>query len=311
MLPFYGRVYLDFGGYSTFTEGSTCEVEATDLTNRTETDMKTIEAKGTALITGASTGIGAVYADRLAKRGHDLILVARNKERLASLARRLANDTNRNVETVEADLTSPADLQRVEDILRTNAGISLLVNNAGVGATGPLVASDVDKMDNMIRLNVTALTRLTYAAVPGFVARGNGTVINISSIVAIAPETLNGVYGGTKAFVLALSHSLVHELADKGVRVQAVLPGATATEFWDIAGVPVHQLPPQIVMLADDMVDAALAGLDLGEIVTIPSLANEAEWDRYEAARRFMSGKLSSVIPAPRYNVRHPEKLRA
>jgi len=286
-------------------------VEATDLTNRTETDMKTIEAKGTALITGASTGIGAVYADRLAKRGHDLILVARNKERLASLARRLANDTNRNVETVEADLTSPADLQRVEDILRTNAGISLLVNNAGVGATGPLVASDVDKMDNMIRLNVTALTRLTYAAVPGFVARGNGTVINISSIVAIAPETLNGVYGGTKAFVLALSHSLVHELADKGVRVQAVLPGATATEFWDIAGVPVHQLPPQIVMLADHMVDAALAGLDLGEIVTIPSLANEAEWDRYEAARRFMSGKLSSVIPAPRYNVRHPEKLRA
>ena len=311
MLPFYGRVYLDFGGYSTFTEGSTCEVEATDSTNRTETDMKSIEAKGTALITGASTGIGAVYADRLAKRGHDLILVARNKERLASLARQLANDTNRKVETVEADLTSPADLQRVEDILRTNAGISLLVNNAGVGATGPLVASDVDKMDNMIRLNVTALTRLTYAAVPGFVARGNGTVINISSIVAIAPETLNGVYGGTKAFVLALSHSLVHELADKGVRVQAVLPGATATEFWDIAGVPVHQLPPQIVMLADDMVDAALAGLDLGEIVTIPSLANQAEWDRYEAARRFMSGKLSSVIPAPRYNVRHPEKLRA
>ena len=124
----------------------------------------------------------------------------------------------------------------------------------------------------MIRLNVTALTRLTYAAVPGFVARGNGTIINISSVVAIAPERLNGVYGGTKAFVLALTHSLVHELADKGVRVQAVLPGATATEFWDVAGMPVHQLPPQIVMSADDLVDAALAGLDLGETVTIPSL---------------------------------------
>ena len=151
--------------------------------------MNTIQAKGTALITGASTGIGAIYADRLAKRGHDLILVARNKERLASLARRLANDTGRKVETVEADLTSPADLQRVEDILRTNAGISLLVNNAGVGATAPLLASDVDKMDDMIRLNVTALTRLTYAAAPGFVARGNGTIINISSVVAIAPET--------------------------------------------------------------------------------------------------------------------------
>ena len=269
-----------------------------------EMDMDTTQAKGTALITGASTGIGAIYADRLAKRGHDLILVARNKQRLASLARRLANETGRKVETVEADLTSPADLQRVEDILRTNAGISLLVNNAGVGAAGSLVASDVDKMDDMVRLNVTALTRLTYASVPGFVARGHGTIINISSIVAIAPEVLNGVYGGTKAFVLAFNHSLVHELADKGIRVQAVLPGATATEFWDVAGMPVHQLPAQIVMSADDMVDAALAGLDLGETVTIPSLADKAEWDRHETGRLAMSGKLSSAIPAPRYNLR-------
>ena len=249
------------------------------------------DSHGTALITGASTGIGAIYADRLAKRGHDLILVARNGERLASLARRIANDTGRKVETVKADLTSPADLRRVEDILRTNASISVLVNNAGVGATDPLVASDVDKMEDMIRLNVTALTRLTYAAAPAFVGRGSGTIINISSIVAIGPELLNGVYGGTKAFVLALTQSLVHEIADKGVRVQAVLPGATATEFWDIAGKPVHELPAQIVMSADDLVDAALAGLDLGETVTIPSLPNQAEWDRHEAARRAMSAR--------------------
>jgi short-subunit dehydrogenase len=258
---------------------------------------------GTALITGASTGIGAIYADRLAKRGHDLILVARNAGRLASLARRIANDTGRKVETIKADLTSATDLRRVEDILRTNADISVLVNNAGVGATDALVASDVDKMENMIRLNVTALTRLTYAAAPAFVGRGSGTIINISSIVAIGPELLNGVYGGTKAFVLALTQSLVHEIADKGVRVQAVLPGATATEFWDIAGKPVHQLPAQIVMSADDLVDAALAGLDLGETVTIPSLPNQAEWDRYEAARRAMAAKVSSAIAAPRYNL--------
>jgi uncharacterized protein len=264
----------------------------------------TTQAKGAALITGASTGIGAVYADRLAKRGHDLILVARNKARLAALARRIANDTGRKVETVAADLTGAADLRRVEDILRTNSGISLLVNNAGVGATEPLVSSDVGKMDDMIRLNVTTLTRLTYAAVPGFVARGNGTIINISSVVAIAPEALNGVYGGTKAFVLALTQSLIHELADTGIRVQAVLPGATATEFWDVAGKPVHQLPTQIVMSADDLVDAALAGFDLGETVTIPSLPNQAEWDRYEAARRAMSSKLSNAIAAPRYNLR-------
>jgi uncharacterized protein len=273
--------------------------------------MSTIQANGTALITGASTGIGAIYADRLAKRGYDLILVARNKARLASLSRRIANDTGRKVQTIEADLTAPADLRRVEDILRTNDNISMLVNNAGVGATAPLLDSDVEKMEDMIRLNVTALTRLTYVAVPGFVARGNGTIINISSVVAIAPERLNGVYGATKAFVLALNHSLVHELADKGIRAQAVLPGATATEFWEAAGLPVHQLPAEIVMSAHDLVDAALVGLDLGETVTIPSLPNQAEWDRYEAARRAMSSKLSSAIAAPRYNVRHHQRLSA
>ncbi len=132
-----------------------------------------------------------------------------------------------------------ADLARVETTLRTDASITVLVNNAGFGATAPLLGSDIARMDNMIALNVGALTRLTYAAVPGFVARGGGTVINISSIAAITPELLNGVYGGSKAYVLAFSQSLQHELADKGVRVQAVLPGATATEFWSLAGVPV------------------------------------------------------------------------
>jgi short-subunit dehydrogenase len=274
--------------------------------------MKTTGARensGTALITGASTGIGAIYADRLAKRGHDVILVARNKARLGSLARRLSNDTGHRVETVEADLTSPTDLRRVENILRTNTDITVLVNNAGVGATDPLVASDVDKMEDMIHLNVTAPTRLAYAVVPGFVTRGTGTIINISSIVAIAPERLNGVYGGTKAFVLAFTQSLVHELADKGIRAQAVLPGATATEFWDIAGRPIHQLPAQIVMSAEDMVEAALAGLDLGESVTIPSLPDQAEWNRYDAARRAMSPKLSSATAAPRYNLQRRQEL--
>jgi len=259
--------------------------------------------KGIALITGASAGIGAIYADRLARRGYDLILVARDKNRLAVLAQRLKSATGRSVETVAADLNDKTDLTRVEAILSGNPYITLLVNNAGVGATAPLLEANVEKMDDMIHLNVGALTRLTYAAVPGFVARGGGTVINIASIVAISPEMLNGVYGGSKAFVLAFTQSLHHELADKGVRVQAVLPGATATEFWDLAGRPLHHLPTAIVMSADDMVDAALAGLDQGEIVTIPSLADKADWDRYETARRAMFGRLSSAIPAPRYNV--------
>jgi short-subunit dehydrogenase len=274
-------------------------------------NMSTTKTKGTALITGASTGIGAIYADRLAKRGYDLILVARNGSRLAALAQRLQNETGRSVETIAADLNDKADLARIETTLRTNASITLLVNNAGVGAAAPLLNSDVEKMDEMIRLNVGALTRLTYAAVPGLVARGGGTIVNIASMVAISPETLNGVYGGSKAFVLAFSQSLQHELGQKGVRVQAVLPGATATEFWDIAGLPVHNLPAGIVMSAEDMVDAALAGLDQGEIVTIPSLPDKAEWDGFEAARRAMSGKLSSAVPAPRYNVRRPQTAGA
>jgi short-subunit dehydrogenase len=265
--------------------------------------MSTNASKGTALITGASSGIGAVYADRLAKRGYDLILVARNRERLTALATKLEAATGRSVETVPADLNDKSDLARIETVLKTDARITLLVNNAGVGGAGPLLASDVDKMDDMIQLNVRALTRLTYAVAPAFVARGGGTIINIASIVAISPETLNGVYGGTKAFVLAFSQSLQHELAGKGVRVQAVLPGATATEFWDIAGLPVHNLPQSIVMTAEDLVDASLAGFDQGEVVTIPSLPDKAEWDTYETARRAMSGRLSSATPAARYGI--------
>jgi uncharacterized protein len=273
--------------------------------------MSTTKTKGTALITGASAGIGAIYADRLAKRGYDLILVARNGSRLAALADRLKSETGRSVETITADLNDKADLARIEATLRANANLTLLVNNAGVGAAAPLLGSDVEKMDEMTRLNVGALTRLTYAAAPGFVARGGGTIINISSIVAISPETLNGVYGGSKAFVLAFSQSLQHELGPKGIRIQAVLPGATATEFWDIAGLPVSNLPAAIVMSAADMVDAALAGLDQGEVVTIPSLPDQAEWDRFEAARRAMSTRLSSTTPAPRYKVEQRQTAKA
>jgi short-subunit dehydrogenase len=260
-----------------------------------------LSSKGTALITGASSGIGAVYADRLARQGYDLILVARSQGKLNALANHLSDETGRTVEVVAADLTNKVDSLRVEQILRSDASISLLVNNAGVGGVMPLLGSPVDDMEAMISLNVTALMRLAYAAVPGFVARGSGTVINIASIVAIAPEILNGVYGGTKAFVLALSQSMQHELADKGVRIQAVLPGATATDFWSEAGNPVENLPKEIVMSAEDMVDAALVGLAAGEVVTIPGLHDGDQWDRYEAQRQTLSGLFGNCEAAPRY----------
>lgn len=261
-------------------------------------------AKGTALITGASTGIGATYADRLAERGYDLILVARNRDRLNDLAKRLTDRTGRNIEVVVADLTHAPDLLRVEELLRADSSITMLVNNAGLGSATPLLDSSVDEMESMIDINVTALTRLSYAVVPKFVERGGGTIVNISSIVGIAPEILNGVYGATKAYVLAFSQSLHHELSSRGLRVQAVLPGAIRTPFWDIAGFPVENFPPENVMDVGDLVDAALAGLDAGELATVPSLTEIAQWEEYQAARAgFTLEKLSRAKPAARYGV--------
>jgi short-subunit dehydrogenase len=257
--------------------------------------------KGTALVTGASSGIGAVYADRLAKRGHDLILVARSEEKLNGLASRLTRETGRSVQVVRADLSDSPDLARVEAILKNDPDITVFVNNAGVASIAPLVDADVAKMDEIVALNVRAVTRLTLAAAPAFAARGTGTIINIASIVAIAPERLNGVYGASKAYVLALSQSLQHELAGKGVRIQAVLPGATATDLWEKGGRHWKHLPAEIVMGTEPMVDAALAGLDAGEVVTIPPLQDGEEWTRFEAARRALSNRFGNSVPAPRY----------
>lgn len=266
--------------------------------------MSNAQKLGTALITGASTGIGAIYADRLAHRGYDLVLVARNKDKLDALAKRLTSETRRSIEVVRADLGKGSELREVEKILREDASITMLVNNAGVGAIKPLLDTSVDDVEALIDLNVTALARLTYAAAPAFVARGTGTIVNVSSVVGIAPEMLNGVYGASKAFVTALTQSLQHELAGKGLRIQAVLPAATATDFWAIAGKPVEQLPQHIVMQAGDLVDAALVGLDRGETVTIPVLQDGEIWDAYEASRRAMASKLGGTTPAPRYRRR-------
>jgi short-subunit dehydrogenase len=167
-----------------------------------------------------------------------------------------------------------------------------------------MMHSDVDRMEDIVKLNVVALMRLTHAAASVFAARGHGAIINISSVAAIAPEMLNGVYGGTKAFVLSFSQSLHHEFADKGVQVQVVLPGATSTAFRDTAGMPVSKLPAERVMPVGEMVDAALAGLDLGELVTIPSLPHMADWEALEAARRKLTSHLSRAQPAVRYRTR-------
>jgi short-subunit dehydrogenase len=258
--------------------------------------------KGIALITGASTGIGAIYADRLAKRGYDLILVARNEQRLNAVAKQLRAETGVQVTTQPADLNDKAGLAKVEAVLREDPSITMLVNNAGVGSVASILQADVAKMEAMIDLNITALTRLTYAAAPAFVARGAGTIINISSVVGIAVENLNGVYSASKSYVLSFGHSLQKDLAEKGVRVQTVLPGATATEFWDIAGYAPAKTS-EITMRADDLVDAALAGLDAGELVTIPGLHEAEAWTQWERERRAMAPKFRNPKPAPRYHI--------
>jgi len=265
--------------------------------------MSASPSKGTALITGASTGIGAVYADRLAKRGYDLILVARSQDKLNDVARDIQSTTGRKVETLQADLTVPADVKRIADRLAADSSITALVNNAGIAAAGKLLESDPAYLDQMIQLNVTALTRLALAAASGFVARSHGVIINIGSVVALAPELLNGTYSGTKAYVQNFSTSLKNELAGKGVTVQVVLPGATATPLWEKAGVPLDNLPAEIVMSTEDMVDASLAGLEQGEFATIPSMPNAADFEAYEKARLALAPNLSRKDPAARYGV--------
>jgi short-subunit dehydrogenase len=258
---------------------------------------------GTALVTGASSGIGATYADRLAKRGYDLVLVARDAARLQALADRLAKETGVKVSVLPADLTDRTDVRIVEKRLREDADISLLVNNAGIGPKGTLVEDDIDYLETMIELNVVAVNRLAVAAAQAFAARGRGSIVNIASVVAYIPERFNGTYSATKAFVLNLTQAIHSEVAEKGVKVQAVMPGLTRTEIFERVGRSFDQMPPSMVMDVNDMVDAALAGFDQGELVTIPSLPDSGDLDAATAARLALGPNLSHNKPAARYGV--------
>ena len=259
--------------------------------------------KGTALVTGASTGIGAVYADRLARRGYDLILAARDETRMRDLAQRLSARDGVTIDVVKADLTTQEGREKLEQRLREDSGITLLVNNAGMGAQGALAELGLDKIEALIGLNVTAVTRLAAVAAHSFSARGRGTIINVASVLALVPELFNSVYNATKAYVLSLTQSMQHELAGSGVVVQAVLPGATRTEIWARSGADLSDRPANMIMEADEMVDAALAGLDAGEAVTIPSLPEIADWEAFLAARRALGPNLSRDHAAARYHV--------
>jgi short-subunit dehydrogenase len=265
--------------------------------------MSTASQLGTALITGASTGIGATYADRLARRGYDLILVARNRSNLEKLARHLAGETGVRIRVLPADLTVEADLNRVEQTLRDDASISLLINNAGAATLGALANADIERLDREIKLNVVAPTRLMHAALPGLLARNRGSIINIASVMSQMVQPGNSVYGGTKAYLLHFSEVLALELQASAVRVQVVLPGAIRTALWDGSGVELKELPADIVMEVDELVDAALAGFDQGEVVTLPSMPDAGDWQRLVKARGDLGPNLSHKHAAPRYKI--------
>ncbi|NIJ39022.1 hypothetical protein FHR22_003756 [Sphingopyxis panaciterrae] len=258
---------------------------------------------GTALITGASTGLGAVYADRLARRGHDLILVARGRAQMDELAARLRAETGVAVDVIAADLTNGDDVTRIEQRLADDAGITLFINNAGMSLNGGTLENSAAAVQTIIALNITAAARLAIAAGKAFGARGKGAIVNIASVLALAPEAFEGVYSGSKAFLLNLSQALAANGREKGFHVQAVLPGATRTEIWERSGKDVDAFPAEMVMDAGDLVDAALLGLDRGEEVTIPPLADEGQWDAYQAARLALAPNLSRRDVAARYRV--------
>jgi uncharacterized protein len=251
------------------------------------------------LITGASTGIGAAYAERFARRGHDLVLVARDTARMEALAARLRQEKGVAIDIIQADLTQPAELATVETRLRDDARIGILVNNAGTAIGGSFIEQSTDDVARLVALNTTALLRLASAIAPRLAKAGEGAIVNIGSVVGLAPEFGMTVYGATKAFVLFLSQGLSLELAPKGVYVQAVLPATTRTEIWEHVGADVNTLSN--VMEVDDLVDAALVGFDRRELVTIPPLPDDGQWDALQAARQAMLPNYGNQHPAERY----------
>ncbi|WP_295990976.1 SDR family oxidoreductase [Rugamonas sp.] len=261
-------------------------------------------AAGTAVVTGASAGLGKIYADRLAKRGYDLILVARRGDRLDSVAAALRAAHGVKVSTIVADLGAAADLDRVAAALAADSSVTLLVNNAGTSTLAPVVQTSQVQLDGMNRVNADALARLSHAVLPGFVARDHGTLINIGSVLGSFAIPGSSIYSGTKAYVQLFSLGLQAELAATKVKVQLVLPAATATDIWEISGVPLSALDQATIMTPEHCVDAALAGLDMGEAITLPSVEDSGLLAAFETARAALFAGAQSGTPASRYQIK-------
>jgi short-subunit dehydrogenase len=264
-------------------------------------------ARRTALVTGASSGIGAAFAERLARDGCDLIVVARRRDRLAALATRLRDEAGAAVEVLAADLTAADELRLVERAIEACATLEFLVNCAGVAGYMPFVQLPPDQAESLVRLHVVAPTRLTRAALPGMVARGRGVIVNVSSGLAFSaslpapPLPHRAVYAASKSYVNTFTEILANELKGTGVQVQALCPGIVRTELHEVAGYDVSHVPATFMLEPEDVVRASLAALPLGDVVCIPALGDRGPLADLEQSRgRVFEGVRSGKI-AERY----------
>jgi short-subunit dehydrogenase len=254
------------------------------------------EKRGLALITGASSGIGAAFARALAARHHPLLLVARRRDRLLQLARELGRD----VAILEEDLTAPGAIERVTAAARTLAPLEILINNAGYGTHGAFLERDPERERDMIRLNALVPLQLSRALLPSLVAQGRGGIINIASIGAFQPVPYMATYGASKAFVLSLSEALHEELRDSRVRVLCLCPGPTATEFFGVAGMPAAMGKLPHTMRADELVARALDAFADGQAVMVPGLINFLGAVFARIAPRVLARKATRLMFQPR-----------
>ncbi len=261
--------------------------------------------RGAAVVTGASSGIGKVYAERLAKKGFDLFLVARRGDRLATLAKELTEQYGVQVKTQAADLGDRGALENVATAISEDDEITLLVNNAGTSFVGTLDGATVDQLNTLVNINIVALTRLAMAALPGFKSRNHGAIVNIGSVVGFDGYPYAPIYGATKAYVQNLTRALQAELADTNIVVQLVAPASTVSEIWDVSGFPLSNLDPNIVMSTEDCVDAALIGLERKEKVTAPSVQDDTAVTKYfDAGVALFAASQQTGKPAARYSTR-------
>lgn len=256
-----------------------------------------------ALVAGASCAIGLLYADRLARGGYDLVMLGGATDRPQALARILRAETGVGVEVVAADIATSRGLDKMDACFADDAPFDLVVNNLGLPCGRTLADEDPIGLDRLIAGNVRAFARLTAAAARAMTSYGQGAIVNIASVVGIAPEVATGAHGASEAFAIALTRTLQQELASTGVHVQLVLTAATRTDIWPFTMRNAEVLPGE--MNAHDLVDAALVGLGRGETVTIPSLENaKRRWASHERARTALIADMVNSAPARHYRDR-------